>query len=520
MLTIRSLSSTFKTCFNYSSSVLLTNNNRYLSTSTSSSSSEGRTSRVQFKKNLDKKVYGNEKNSDRSSSSSSSKKTSIKFERNQSLDDDFNGFEDGKQSSSRRLDKDYKSNSSNNNKNKPRDNYNRDRNRDSYRDRDNGDSRSRDTRKYRGDRDDRKYNKWNNNNYNNNNNDVYKYSLTGEGLFGVNPIWVALYADNRSFNRLYILESLYHKLQDYIKDQENDLNNNNNNNNNNNDNNNSNTYQPTDLNRLNDIIDDLDESDKTNNDNDDDEMKRVITMSKTTKKNKFNINRDKKNIGALVDILKKCEQLEVEIVPVDKQRLDVFSKFRVHQGLVLDCSPLTITTLTGLSVPDMTEFEADNRYPLIIALDELWDPQNTGAIVRTCHYFGLDGVIVTDKGSIPVSPFASKSSSGAIEEFPIFKCLSLASFLQASKARGWHIIGTSVSDPESKDITNVKIDKPTVLVIGNEGYGLKDKVVSHCNEMIMIKGLQRSSNEKIDSLNASVTTGILIHHLQSTNKIK
>eukprot|EP01133_Synstelium_polycarpum_P010922 gene10922-12729_t len=274
------------------------------------------------------------------------------------------------------------------------------------------------------------------------------YKLEGEGLFGINPISVALGVDNRSFHALYVLESLNSKLNDiiYSKDKS----------------------EITDY-----EFEEKDDGDEP-------------------------INRytDRKNIDVLKEIAMRCKELKIPIITVQKQLLDAFSRFRVHQGMVLDASTLTVQQIDELE--KHVAKKGDKRMPLYVALDELWDAQNMGAIIRTCHYFGVDGVIINDKGSSPINAFASKSSAGAIEDTPIYKTMSIPGFLKRSKVNNWNVVGTSLG-PESKDITTASLTSPTILVIGNEGFGIRDSVLS--------------SNPKIDSLNASVSTGIIIQKL-------
>ncbi|GAM20069.1 hypothetical protein SAMD00019534_032440 [Acytostelium subglobosum LB1] len=336
--------------------------------------------------------------------------------------------------------------------------------------------------------------------------------MRGEGLFGLHPVSIALTSDNRTIHSLFIQESLYGRLMEkqdinvQLIEQDNDQ-----------------VEDGAEAETLADI-----DMDNDMDDEDDGEDNDISTANRKTRRQEQDQDQDnngrsansryrgRKNIDAYHDVLASCKRLNINVIPISKQMLDVFSKFRLHQGLVLDCSPLTVYPISRLETPTPEQYK--NRYPLFVALDELWDPQNTGAIIRSCHYFGADGVVITDKGSSPITPFASKASSGAIEEFPVYKTLSLSGFLNASKDKGWEIIGTSLS-ATSCELSSTQLTKPTIVVIGNEGFGLKDNVQRQCDKMIKIP--QRSvPSSKVDSLNASVSAGIVLYQLMESNKVK
>ncbi|KAM3588811.1 hypothetical protein VKS41_001247 [Umbelopsis sp. WA50703] len=148
--------------------------------------------------------------------------------------------------------------------------------------------------------------------------------------------------------------------------------------------------------------------------------------------------------------------------------------------------------------------------PLWIALDEIQDPQNLGSILRTAYFFAVDGIIVCTKNSAPLSGVVSRNS----------------------KDNGWQIIGAAGRD--SKDTYDEKkhqslssmhtsesminVNQPRVLVLGNEGTGLRRNVQAVCDCFLGIDRLQQDDRPgSVDSLNVGVATGILISHLK--NKI-
>ncbi|KAJ3000300.1 Ribose methyltransferase [Globomyces sp. JEL0801] len=157
-------------------------------------------------------------------------------------------------------------------------------------------------------------------------------------------------------------------------------------------------------------------------------------------------------------------------------------------------------------------------------LDRVVDPQNLGAIIRTAYFFGVDGVVITDKESAPLNPTVSKASSGAMEVMDIFKTSSISKFIQESSEAGWYIYGTDLKGGPEKSLvidptyeTPSLLHSPTILVMGNEGIGLRSSVTKLCDKHLILKSEREeemtTSKYQIDSLNVSVAAGILIQRI-------
>lgn len=146
----------------------------------------------------------------------------------------------------------------------------------------------------------------------------------------------------------------------------------------------------------------------------------------------------------------------------------------------------------------------DEEFPLIIALDELKDPHNFGAIARTVECSGAYGILYPSTNSVQVTPTAIKISAGALLITKTSKVNSLKTVLEYAKTLGFQIVGTEMKSEKKYFETNFR--KPTILVIGSEGEGTRPSIKSLCDEMINIplKG-------KISSLNASVSAGIILY---------
>lgn len=173
--------------------------------------------------------------------------------------------------------------------------------------------------------------------------------------------------------------------------------------------------------------------------------------------------------------------------------------------------------LDGLTASHTTASK-NRKHALWVALDEVQDTQNMGAIIRTCVFLGVDGIVTTEHRSAPLNATVSKTSAGALEIAPIYHPGNLSRFLEESKENGFRIIGTALDDSASGqasvDSQSVVMDKPTILVLGNEAKGLRDKVKSVCDFHVKIAPVGEVG--EVSSLNVSVATAILLHPLATS----
>ncbi|XP_010249489.1 PREDICTED: uncharacterized protein LOC104592046 [Nelumbo nucifera] len=245
-------------------------------------------------------------------------------------------------------------------------------------------------------------------------------------------------------------------------------------------------------------------------------------------------NRKKKDKRGVEKILRIAEKIGLTKKEISKHDLNMIVDNRPHQGLVLDASPLEMVGIKELdSVPD----EGENG-PLWVALDEVTDPQNLGAIIRSTYFFGAAGVVLCAKNSAPLSGVVSKASAGSLELMELRSCKNMMQFLTLSAENGWRVLGGSVSS-RAVPLNEVLPGRPTILVLGSEGTGLRLLVERSCTELIKIPRNipmdisagrvdinekteeidQRYSGEEfqsflaVESLNVSVAAGVLLHHL-------
>lgn len=217
-------------------------------------------------------------------------------------------------------------------------------------------------------------------------------------------------------------------------------------------------------------------------------------------------------------ILKVCEEAHrrgVQIHHVSKKDLDKMSSGRVHQGVCLQASPLSY--LTEHEVPHCTSIRQDGSLALWLVLEGIQDPMNLGAILRSAYFLGVDRVASSLRYSCPLSPVVSKASSGAMEVIGVYGYENLEDMLRLKVAQGWQVVGTAGAKADELQIpvsqcSDFKMTKPTLLVMGSEGEGLSQGLLSLCQTVLTIPA-GRELFPGIESLNVSVATGILLHSL-------
>ena len=169
-----------------------------------------------------------------------------------------------------------------------------------------------------------------------------------------------------------------------------------------------------------------------------------------------------------------------------------------HQGLIGILPEVSYVPFEKM-VDDVLE---NNPVPLFIILDEIQDPHNLGAIIRSSECAGASGIIVPARRSAPLSTVAYKASAGALAHMPIARVTNIVDAIKYLKEKNIWIIGT---DADGEICYNADLTGALALVIGSEGRGIRRLVMENCDNVVSIP-----MNGKITSLNASVAAGILI----------
>lgn len=206
--------------------------------------------------------------------------------------------------------------------------------------------------------------------------------------------------------------------------------------------------------------------------------------------------------GKIIDVIvREAKQRGVRISYCDKDVLAKVDSSSRHQGVMLRLAART-------RPPREEDFldEVAAATGVIVALDRISDPHNVGSIIRSAEALGASGVALSRAHSAEVTPVVVKASAGATAHLPVLTVSNVAQFLERAKARGFWIIGASGEGESSPgDVADVR---PSVLVIGSEGEGMRRLTEHKCDYMVRIP-----LRGNIASLNASVAAGIILYEL-------
>ena len=208
--------------------------------------------------------------------------------------------------------------------------------------------------------------------------------------------------------------------------------------------------------------------------------------------------------GKIIDtIVNSAKGKRVRIDYCGKEILTGFEPTSKHQGVVLE---LTGTGESKDEKPDLHEFLASicGQKGVLVLLDQLTDPHNTGSIIRTTEALGGRGVILTKDRSAGITPIAEKTASGATAYLPIYTVPNASAFLDSAKEAGFWIIGTSGEG--SFELGRLREYRPCIIIIGSEGTGMRSLTETKCD---FVAAIPLRGN--ISSLNASVAAGIVLY---------
>jgi len=204
--------------------------------------------------------------------------------------------------------------------------------------------------------------------------------------------------------------------------------------------------------------------------------------------------------ASLAHIASKARLSGTVVVEADKRKLDAMSVTHAHQGVIAIAS-----VKAYVSIEDILQIAKDrNEVPLIIVCDEISDPHNLGAIIRTAECSGAHGVIIPKRRSAGMTAIVSKTSAGAVEYMAVSRVSNITAALEDLKKAGVWIYGAASSGEAL--LWQTDFTGPTALVIGSEGGGLSRLVMDHCDFKVRIPMVG-----KISSLNASVSASVILY---------
>ena len=205
--------------------------------------------------------------------------------------------------------------------------------------------------------------------------------------------------------------------------------------------------------------------------------------------------------GPVKSILREAKKTDTIINFVDKERLDRLANSGHHQGVVAQAAAYEYAEVEDILNAAREKGEA----PFIFILDEIEDPHNLGAIIRTANLCGAHGVIIPKRRAVGLTATVAKTSAGAVNYTPVAKVTNIAKTIEELKKEGmWFVC----ADMDGDVMYDVNMKGPIGLVIGNEGEGVGRLVKDTCDftARIPMKG-------DIDSLNASVAAGVLAYEI-------
>lgn len=205
--------------------------------------------------------------------------------------------------------------------------------------------------------------------------------------------------------------------------------------------------------------------------------------------------------GPVKSILREAKKTDTIINFVDKERLDRLANSGHHQGVVAQAAAYEYAEVEDILNAAKEKGEA----PFIFILDEIEDPHNLGAIIRTANLCGAHGVIIPKRRAVGLTATVAKTSAGAVNYTPVAKVTNIAKTIEELKKEGmWFVC----ADMYGQTMYDLNLTGPIGLVIGNEGAGVSRLVKEKCDftASIPMKG-------DIDSLNASVAAGVLAYEI-------
>ena len=205
--------------------------------------------------------------------------------------------------------------------------------------------------------------------------------------------------------------------------------------------------------------------------------------------------------GPVRTIAREARKKDTIINYVSKERLDQLSETRAHQGVIAQVAAYEYSTVEDI----LAKAEEKGEPPFLILLDNVEDPHNLGAIIRTANLAGAHGVIIPKRRAVGLTSTDDKPSAGAINYTPVAKVTNLVRTMEELKEKGiWFVC----ADMGGESMYRMNLTGPIGLVIGNEGEGVSRLVKEACDftASIPMKG-------DIDSLNASVAAGVLAYEI-------
>jgi len=210
-----------------------------------------------------------------------------------------------------------------------------------------------------------------------------------------------------------------------------------------------------------------------------------------------------RNDARLEQLVALCRAVGVRVRQESREQLTLLAQTPAHQGVVALVRPQESLSIEDLFAPNPAAAKS-GQARLLLALDGVEDPQNLGALLRVADGAGVDGVVLTERRSAPLSPVAVKASAGAAEHLRIARVVNLVRALEELKRRNLWIIG--LDERGTADYDQFDLTGDCVIVLGREGAGLHDLVRRTCDHLLRIP-----MAGGVSSLNVSAAGAVVLY---------
>lgn len=205
--------------------------------------------------------------------------------------------------------------------------------------------------------------------------------------------------------------------------------------------------------------------------------------------------------GSINQILALCKKNNIVVKEAEAGKLNELSCGMVHQGVIAQPSAVTYSSVDDI----LSIAESRNEPPFIVIADQIEDPHNLGAIIRTAEACGVHGIIIPKRRGVGANATVYKTSAGALSHMAVARVTNLTDTIKHLKSKGVWIYG---ADANGENYCDVKFDGAAALVIGSEGRGISKLVLEQCDFLVSL-----FMRGKVNSLNASVAGGILMYEI-------
>lgn len=202
-------------------------------------------------------------------------------------------------------------------------------------------------------------------------------------------------------------------------------------------------------------------------------------------------------------IIEQLKQANISYVISNKEQLLLLVKHSKHQGIVCLIKEYVYTSLEVVLQKIKTK-----KYPLILILDQIEDPRNFGAILRSCDAVNVDAVIILKQRQVELNATVAKTSVGAINYVPVVKVTNLSNTLTILKDNGFWIVASALNT--EINYYNVDYKKPIALIVGNEGKGVSQKLLNNSDYIVKVP-----MQGHINSLNVAVAGALLLYQVRN-----